>query len=124
MQFELHCVYKAVTDAQTRLSCAAHGARYAACAFTYVTSLDYTRYFAPLIIAAILATAAAQSGRKNNNPPPPPPPPAPPSESLTSKPAYVPTGPPVMSCSAGKPAQPRTEGHRQQQFSAGDFDGK
>jgi thiol-disulfide isomerase/thioredoxin len=62
-----------------------------------MSPLRYTRYFAPLIIAAILATAAAQSGRKNNNPPPPPPPPAPPSESLTSKPAYTPTGPPVMS---------------------------
>jgi thiol-disulfide isomerase/thioredoxin len=61
----------------------------------FMSRSRFTRLFAPLLIAAILATAAAQSGRKNNNPPPPPPP-EPPSESLTSKPVYAPTGPPAM----------------------------
>ena len=61
-----------------------------------MSRLRFTQLFAPLLIVMVLVTAAAQSGRKLNNPPPPPPPPAPPSESLSSRPAFAPTGPPTM----------------------------
>lgn len=72
----------------------------------------------------ILVTAAAQSGRKLNNPPPPPPPPEPPSESLTSKPAYAPTGPPVMTVLPESLLSRELKAIDNSSFRLADFDGK
>jgi thiol-disulfide isomerase/thioredoxin len=81
----------------------------------------FTRLFVPLLIAAILATAAAQSGRKNNNPPPPP---EPPRESLTSTPAYAPTGPPAMTVLPESLLSRELKAIDNSSFRLADFDGK
>ena len=88
-----------------------------------MSCLRFTRFFAPLLIGMILVTAAAQSGRKLNNPPPPPPP-APPSESLTSKPAYAPSGPPVMSVLPDSLLSRELKALDKGSFRLADFDGK
>jgi len=55
---------------------------------------------------------------------PPPPPSAPPSESLTSKPAYVPTGPPVMSVLPESLLSRELKAIDNSSFRLTDFDGK
>ena len=84
----------------------------------------FTQFFAPLLIVMALVTAAAQSGRKLNNPPPPPPPPAPPSESLSSRPAYAPTGPPTMSVLPESLLSRELKDIDNGSFRLADFDGK
>ena len=84
----------------------------------------FTQLFAPLLMVFVLVTAAAQSGRKLNNPPPPPPPPAQPSESLSSTPAYVPTGPPTMTALPESLLARELKAIDNTSFRLADFDGK
>lgn len=92
--------------------------------FLLMLRLRSTQFFAPLLIVMVLVTAAAQSGRKLNNPPPPPPPTAPPTESLSSKPAYVPTGPPSMSVLPESLLSRELKAIDNSSFRLADFDGK
>lgn len=77
-----------------------------------------------LLIFAVTVIAAAQSGRKVNNPPPPPPPPEPARESLTSQPAYIPTGPPTMSALPESVLSRELKALNNGSFRLADFDGK
>ena len=94
------------------------------CAFLLMSLPIFTRLLAPLLMVMVLVTAVAQSGRKLNNPPPPPPPPAPPSESLSSKPAYVPTGPPTMTVLPETLLSRELKAIDDSSFRLADFDGK
>jgi thiol-disulfide isomerase/thioredoxin len=114
---------RAVIKAKVQLECAAH-ARGMSRAHLLMSPLRYTQPFAFVFIVALMATAAAQSGRKLNSPPPPPSPPAPPSESLSSKPAYVPTGPPSMSVLPESLLSRELKAIDNSSFRLADFDGK
>lgn len=77
-----------------------------------------------LIVFAVAAIAFGQSGRKANNPPPPPPPPEPPIESLSSRPAYAPSGPPAMSALPETLLSRELKAIDNTSFRLADFDGK
>ena len=78
---------------------------------------------ATLLIIFAATIAFGQSGRKASNPPPPPPP-EPPAESLTSRPTFAPTGPPVMTVLPETLLTRELKAIDNTSFRLSDFDGK